>query len=80
MRINKILIVLVVLVIFLSTGCSKAIKNYGDEILVEKQVSGWDKYEHYNEIKGNNLRDKCCFAGIYPLNAYLLNFVLMLVQ
>lgn len=39
------------MVIFLSTGCSMGIKNYGDKIVVEKQVDGWDKYEFYNEIR-----------------------------
>lgn len=51
MKINKFLIIFVVMAIFLSTGCSKGIKNYGDKIVVEKQVSGMNQYEFYSEVK-----------------------------
>lgn len=51
MKTNKVFIVFIAILLFLIVGCSSGIKNDGNKIVVEKQVSGSDKYELYIEIK-----------------------------
>lgn len=39
------------MLLVLIAGCSSGIRNAGNKIVVEKQISGSGKYEFYNEIK-----------------------------
>jgi hypothetical protein len=58
---NKIFIIFISLFLVLTVGCANGIKNEGNKIVVEKRVGEADKYEYYNEIKGNkevqNIKD-----------------------
>ena len=61
MKINKIFIALLSIFLVLIIGCTNAIKNEGNKIVVEKRVGESDKYEYYNEVKDNkevqNIKD-----------------------
>jgi hypothetical protein len=50
LKTNKIYIIFISLLLFLTAGCSNGIKNEENRIVVEKQVDQTDNYKYYNEV------------------------------
>lgn len=58
MKIQKLFLVLIVMFIFLVTGCANGFVNEEQKIEVQKRVGEGNKYEDFNEVADNQIVQK----------------------